>query len=159
MTIAVLPGTYDPITVGHIDIVRRASRLFDEVIVAVAHNATKAPLLGADERVRLAAQAVAEIPGARAVRTDGLIVDFCRTVGADALVKGLRGGADFDAERPMALMNRSLSGIETVFVVGDNALSHVASSLVRDVARHGGDVSAYVPEGVSEAITAALARA
>ncbi|GMA34388.1 pantetheine-phosphate adenylyltransferase [Demequina litorisediminis] len=159
MTIAVLPGTYDPITVGHVDIVRRASRLFDEVIVAVAHNSTKAPLLGADERVRLAAQAVAEIPGARAVRTDGLIVDFCRTVGADALVKGLRGGADFDAERPMALMNRSLSGIETVFVVGDNALSHVASSLVRDVARHGGDVSVYVPEGVSEAIAAALARA
>ncbi|WP_084077787.1 pantetheine-phosphate adenylyltransferase [Demequina sp. NBRC 110057] len=158
MTIAVLPGTYDPITLGHVDIVRRASRLFDEVIVAVAHNSSKAPLLGAEERVRLASAAISGIRGARAVRTDGLIVDFCRTVGADALVKGLRGGADFDAERPMALMNRSLTGIETVFVVGDNALSHVASSLVRDVARHGGDVSSYVPQGVPEAIAAALAR-
>ncbi|WP_084130117.1 pantetheine-phosphate adenylyltransferase [Demequina sp. NBRC 110055] len=159
MTIAVLPGTYDPITVGHVDIARRAARLFDEVIIAVAHNSTKTPLLGADERVRLAAAAVADIPGARAVRTDGLIVDFCRTVGADALVKGLRGGADFDAERPMALMNRSLTGIETVFVVGDNALSHVASSLVRDVARHGGDISAYVPAGVADAVARSVARA
>lgn len=157
MTLAVFPGTFDPITVGHVDIVTRAASLFDRVVLAVAHNSTKTPLLSADARVELAAQATAHVPGVEVLRTDGLLVDFCRAQGADAIVKGLRGGADFDAERPMALMNRSLSGIETVFIVGDNGLSHVASSLVRDVARHGGDVSGYVPQGVAEAIAEALA--
>ncbi|WP_062072354.1 pantetheine-phosphate adenylyltransferase [Demequina sediminicola] len=158
MTIAVLPGTFDPITVGHVDIARRASRLFDELIIAVAHNSTKTPLLDAGVRVDLAAHATADLANVRVTQTDGLLVDFCAAEGADTIVKGLRGGADFDAERPMALMNRSLSEIETVFIVGDNALSHVASSLVRDVARHGGDVSAYVPQGVSAAIASALSR-
>ncbi|WP_061962468.1 pantetheine-phosphate adenylyltransferase [Demequina flava] len=157
MSIAVFPGTFDPITVGHVDIAARAAALFDEVIIAVAHNSTKTPLLDSETRVALAAAATVNIEGVRATQTDGLLVDFCRDAGADAIVKGLRGGADFDAERPMALMNRSLSGIETVFIVGDNGLSHVASSLVRDVARHGGDVSSYVPAGVSEAIARSLA--
>ena len=156
MTVAVLPGSFDPVTLGHLDIAARAGALFDEVVVAVAHNSTKTPLLDLDTRVRLAADATAGLDTVRVEIVDGLLVDFCARVGATAIVKGVRGGADYDYERPMALMNRSLTGIETVFVTGDNALSHIASSLVRDVARHGGDISPYVPAGVVEAVTAAL---
>ncbi|WP_084038062.1 pantetheine-phosphate adenylyltransferase [Demequina sp. NBRC 110053] len=158
MTIAVLPGTFDPVTLGHVDIARRARALFDSVVIGVAHNSTKTPLLSVDQRVELAAAATSGIAGVSVEVVDGLLVDFCSERGAGAIVKGLRGGADYDYERPMALMNRSLTGIETVFVTGDNALSHVASSLVRDVARHGGDISAYVPEGVADAVARALAR-
>ncbi|GIG55116.1 pantetheine-phosphate adenylyltransferase [Demequina activiva] len=159
MTIAVLPGSFDPITLGHLDIAARAGALFDEVIVAVAHNSTKTPLLDLETRVRLAADATAGLDGVRVEIVDGLLVDFCARRGANAIVKGLRGGADYDYERPMALMNRSLTGIETVFVTGDNSLSHIASSLVRDVARHGGDIAPYVPDGVVDAVTAALREA
>ncbi|WP_084105333.1 pantetheine-phosphate adenylyltransferase [Demequina sp. NBRC 110056] len=158
MTVAVLPGTFDPVTLGHLDIARRARALFDEVIVAVAHNSTKAPLLSVDERVALARAATSDLDGVSVEFVDGLLVDFCVRRGAGAIVKGLRGGADYDYERPMALMNRSLTGVETVFITGDNALSHVASSLVRDVARHGGDISAYVPDGVADAVAKALVR-
>lgn len=156
MTIAVLPGSYDPVTLGHLDIAARARALFDEVIVAVAHNSTKTPLLDLDTRVRLAADATSGLSGVRVDVVDGLLVDYCAQVGATAIVKGLRGGADYDYERPMALMNRSLTGIETIFVTGDNALSHIASSLVRDVARHGGDIAPYVPAPVVEAVRAAV---
>lgn len=158
MATVVFPGSFDPVTLGHVDIAVRARSLFDLVIIAVAHNSSKTPLLDVDTRVRLASAAVGHLDGVEVASTEGLLVDFCRSVGASAIVKGLRGGADYDIERPMALMNRSLTGIETVFLTGDNALSHVASSLVRDVARHGGDVSAYVPEGVEAAIHEALRR-
>lgn len=156
MTLAVLPGTYDPITRGHVDIAVRAGRLFDEVVIGIAHNSTKSPLLDVETRARLAREATAHLEGVRVEVIDGLLVHFCERVGATAIVKGLRGGADYDVERPMALMNRSLTGVETVFVTGDNALSHIASSLVRDVARHGGDIDAYVPAGVAEAVRSAL---
>ncbi|MBD8080663.1 pantetheine-phosphate adenylyltransferase [Cellulosimicrobium arenosum] len=160
MTTAVCPGSFDPITLGHLDIVRRAASLFDDVVVAVAHNAAKDALLGPDERVVLARSAVSAA-GLENVRVDvvpGLLVDFCRSVGATVVVKGLRGGADYDAELPMALMNRHLAGVETVFVAGDVALAHVASSLVKDVARHGGPVDDLVPDGTGDAVRAALAR-
>jgi pantetheine-phosphate adenylyltransferase len=156
MTIAVLPGSFDPVTLGHVDIATRAANLFDQVIVAIAHNAAKAPLLDVNTRVSLASGALEHLPNVTVAAADGLLVAFCRERGATAIVKGLRGGADYDYERPMALMNRSLTGIETVFITGDAALAHVASSLVRDVARHGGDVSPYVPAGVADAIAAAL---
>ncbi|WP_430868784.1 pantetheine-phosphate adenylyltransferase [Demequina aurantiaca] len=158
MTIAVFPGTFDPITVGHIDIAVRARKLFDEVILGVAHNSSKSPLLDAQARVDVAAAAVAPLEGVRVELIEGLLADFCDREGADVIVKGLRGGADYDAELPMALMNRSLTGIESIFIVGDSALSHVASSLVRDVAKHGGDISAYVPRGVATAVSDALSR-
>lgn len=157
MTIAVLPGTYDPITLGHVDIAARAAMLFDDVIIGIAHNSNKSPLLDLDARAQLASDATSHLQRVRVEVIDGLLVHFCSRVGATAVVKGLRGGADYDVERPMALMNRSLSGIETVFVTGDNALSHIASSLVRDVARHGGSIEDYVPPGVDEAVRAALA--
>lgn len=156
MTTAVLPGTFDPITWGHVDIATRARAMFSHVIVAVAHNSAKSPLLDLETRLALARSAVAPLEGVEVREASGLLVDFCRDAGADVIVKGLRGGSDYDFERPMALMNRSLSGIETVFITGDNALSHVASSLVRDVARHGGSITRYVPAGVPAAVEAAL---
>ncbi|MCK9793041.1 pantetheine-phosphate adenylyltransferase [Isoptericola sp. 4D.3] len=163
MSIAVCPGSFDPITLGHLDIVRRARRMFDVVVVGVARNAAKNALLGPEERVGLARAALAADPATADVRVEvvpGLLVDFCREVGAVAVVKGLRGGADFDAELPMALMNRHLTGgstgLETVFVPGDQRFAHVASSLVKDVARHGGPVDDLVPPGVADAVRAAL---
>ncbi len=159
MTIAVCPGSFDPFTLGHLDVVRRARGLFDDVVVGVAKNAGKSGLLPLETRVGLIHAALAADPATRDVRAEvvpGLLVDFCREVGATAVVKGLRGGADLDAETPMALMNRHLSGIETVFVCGDPALSHVASSLVKDVARHGGPIEDLVPAGVAEVVRAAL---
>lgn len=158
MTVAVFPGSFDPVTLGHVDIVGRARGLFDAVVVAVAHNSTKTALLDVDTRVELAARAFAHLDGVTVKAADGLLVDFCASEGATAIVKGLRGGADYDYERPMALMNRSLTDIETVFITGDGSLTHVASSLVRDVARHGGSIAPFVPDGVEEAVVAALGR-
>lgn len=156
MTIAVLPGSFDPVTLGHVDIATRAASIFDEVIVAVAHNSMKAPMLDLETRLALASGAVSHLANVRVEAAHGLLAEFCERRDATAIVKGLRGGADYDYERPMALMNRSLTGIETVFITGDSALAHVASSLVRDVARHGGDVSAYVPDGVGQALRNAI---
>ncbi|MFC8599083.1 pantetheine-phosphate adenylyltransferase [Isoptericola sp. NPDC057191] len=159
MSIAVCPGSFDPITLGHLHIVRRACRMFDEVVVGVAQNAAKNALLGPEERVGLARAALAADPETAAVRVEvvpGLLVDFCREIGAVAVVKGLRGGADFDAEVPMALMNRHLTGVETVFLPGEQRFAHVASSLVKDVARYGGPIDDLVPPGVADAVRAAL---
>lgn len=156
VTTAVCPGSFDPITLGHLDIITRARRLFDEVVVGVAQNSTKNALLDAQERVALARGALAHLDGVRVELVPGLLVDFCEEVGAVAVVKGLRGGADFDAELPMALMNRHLVGVETVFVPGDPALAHVASSLVKDVARFGGSIVDLVPDGVASAVLDAL---
>ena len=157
MTVAVCPGSFDPFTLGHLDVVRRAASLFDVVVVGVARNSAKSALLDPATRVRLASQAVAGLPNVRVDVVPGLLVDFCREVGARAIVKGLRGGADLDAETPMALMNRHLVGVETVFVIGDQSLAHVASSMVKDVARYGGPIDDLVPPGVADAVRAALA--
>ena len=157
MRIAVCPGSFDPITYGHVDMVRRALTMFDEVVVAVATNAAKAPLLSAERRVELAASAVARLPGARVALVPGLLAGFLREVGACAVVKGIRGASDVDAEVPMALMNRHLSGVETVFVAGDQSLAHIASSMVKDVARHGGRIDDLVPALVAQAVREALA--
>ncbi|WP_298458114.1 pantetheine-phosphate adenylyltransferase [uncultured Cellulomonas sp.] len=156
MTVAVCPGSFDPITLGHLDVVRRARAMFDEVVVGVARNSSKTALLGLEQRVELARAAVGAMPGVRVAPVPGLLSEFCREVGASAVVKGLRGGADVDHEVPMALMNRHLSGVETVFVLGDPALAHIASSLVKDVARHGGAVGDLVPAGVEHAVRDAL---
>ncbi len=156
MTIAVCPGSYDPVTLGHLDVFRRARLVADQVVVLVARNSAKNALLPVDVRVELIRAAVADLDGVRVQATGGLLVDALRELGADLVVKGIRGGADFDAELPMALMNRHLSGVETVFVPGDPALAHVASSLVKDVARHGGPIDDLVPAGVGDAVRAAL---
>lgn len=156
MSRAVCPGSFDPVTLGHLDVIRRARSMFDEVVVVVAHNAAKRPLLAVQERVALVERAVAELSRVTVTSWDGLLADFLVQSGAQAVVKGLRGGADVDAELGMALLNRHLSGVETVFVPGDGALAHVASSLVKDVARHGGRIDDLVPPGVAPAVLAAL---
>ncbi|ROR93130.1 phosphopantetheine adenylyltransferase [Salana multivorans] len=161
---AVVPGTFDPVTLGHVDIVVRAARLFDEVVVGIARNAGKTPLLDAETRRAAFAGAVAHLPGVRVEIVPGLLVDFCREVGAVAIVKGLRGGGDLDAEAPMAAMNRHLSavgtgdaGVDTVFLVSDGRLAHIASSMVRDVATYDGPIDDLVPDGVGDLVRAAIA--
>ncbi len=158
MTIAVCPGSFDPITLGHLDVIRRGSALVDEVVVAVASNAGKQPLLSLDERVELARRAVAGLRGVRVEAVSGLLVEYCRRIGATVLLKGLRNGADYDAELPMALMNRHLTGIETMFLPADRSVAHIASSLVKDVARHGGRIEDLVPDGVAEVVRARWAQ-
>ena len=149
----VCPGSYDPVTLGHVDVIRRAAALWDEVVVAVLHNPAKRGTFSADERRALIAEACTDLPGVR-VETfaNRLLVDVCREVEAAAVVKGLRGGTDFAYELPMALMNRHLTGVETVFLPGDPSLEHISSSLVKEVARHGGDISGLVSDRVRDAL-------
>jgi pantetheine-phosphate adenylyltransferase len=159
----VCPGSYDPVTNGHLDVIGRATTLFDEVVVAVLHNPAKAGLFAPEERVDLVRNAVVEKLGTDApVRVQAwagrLLVDVCREVGAVAVVKGLRGTGDLGYELPMALMNRHLTGVETVFLAGDPLLEHVSSSLVKEVAAYGGDVSGLVPREVLERLLALRAR-
>jgi len=151
-----VPGSFDPVTLGHLDVIRRAADLFDEVVVGVATNAGKAPLLDVEDRVRLIESAVAGVARVRVARVPGLLVDFCREVGATAVVKGLRSGGDYDAELPMAWMNAHL-GVETLFLPATPEVAHIASSLVKDVARHGGPIDDLVPPGVAAAVRARLA--
>jgi pantetheine-phosphate adenylyltransferase len=158
--LAVCPGSYDPVTNGHVDVVRRAVALFDEVVVAVLANPAKRGLFSLEERVELVRASVEGLPGVRVDPVGGgiLLVDYCRSVGASAVVKGLRSGTDFAYELPMALMNRHLTGLETVFLPGDPTLEHVSSSLVKEVAAHGGDVTGLVPDPVLPRLLAKLAR-
>jgi pantetheine-phosphate adenylyltransferase len=150
---AVCPGSYDPVTNGHVDVVSRAATLFDEVVVAVLYNPAKEGAFPVDERVRLLEESLAGTPNVRVEAfADRLLVDVCRDLGATAIVKGLRGGTDFAYELPMALMNKHLTGIETVFLPGDPRFEHVSSSLVKEVVRYGGDVAGLVPDGVLAAL-------
>ena len=149
---AIYPGSFDPVTHGHLDIIRRAAAMFDNVIVVIAINHAKRSLFSVDERVELATKAVAHLPNVRVESHSGLIAQYAGEAGAAAIVKGLRGAADFEGEHAMALMNRHLSGIETVFVMGDPNLGHVASSMVKDVAHHGGPIDDLVPPCVAEAL-------
>ena len=145
----VCPGSFDPVTNGHVDVIRRASTLFDEVVVAVLTNPAKRPVFGLEERLDMLTGSLTGIDGVRVeAMGGGLLVDFCRKAEAVAVVKGLRSGTDFAYELPMALMNRHLSGVETVFLPGEPALEHVSSSLVKEVVRYGGNVSGLVPKSV-----------
>jgi pantetheine-phosphate adenylyltransferase len=156
---AVCPGSFDPVTNGHVDVVRRAAALFDEVVVAVLGNPAKAGLFTPDERVELIEASLVGVDGVRVEAVPGgLLVDYCRRIGAGAVVKGLRSGTDYAYELPMALMNRHLTGLETVFVPGDPAFVHVSSSLVKEVAGHGGDVAGLVPDVVLPRLLARLRR-
>lgn len=145
----VCPGSYDPMTRGHLDVVERAAALYDEVVVAVLSNPDKQGTFAPEERVALVEASTAHLPNVRARSFPGmLVVDVCRELGAGVMLKGLRGSVDFDYERPMAQMNRELTGVETVMLVGDPRFSHYSSSLIRQVAAMGADVSAMVPEPV-----------
>ncbi|MFK5634750.1 MULTISPECIES: pantetheine-phosphate adenylyltransferase [unclassified Ornithinimicrobium] len=152
----VCPGSFDPVTHGHLDVVARAASLFDEVVVAILHNPAKQGTFPVAQRLDLVrASLPAEVAGRVRVEAfaDRLLVDVCRDLDAGAIVKGLRGGTDFAYELPMALMNKHLSGVETVFLAGDPSLEHVSSSLVKEVHRYGGDVSDLVPAPVLAALT------
>lgn len=153
---AVCPGSFDPVTNGHIDIFRRASRLFDEVVVATGTNISKSRLFSPDERLEMLREATAELPNVRVEGFTGLIVDFCRQIDAVAIIKGIRGATDYEYELPMAQMNVHLTGVETVFLAGAVGNSYVSSSLIKEVAGFGGDVAAFVPPYVLAALTTKL---
>lgn len=158
MTIAVCPGSYDPVTAGHLDVIERSASLFDAVHVLVAVNAAKTPLFPADTRVEIIRQAL-DRDGYHDVvvaSTTGLITDYCLQVGATVIVKGLRQNGDYEAELGMALVNRKLARVETLFLPADPVLEHISSSIVKDVARHGGDVTGMVPNHVVPMLVEAL---
>lgn len=156
--LAIYPGTFDPITNGHLDIVCRASGIFDEIIILVADNVDKAPLFSIDERVELAHEAVADNEQVRVETFGGLLAEFARERKATAIIRGLRAVKDFEYEFQMALMNKSLyPEVETVFFMPSERFTYVNSAIVREVARLRGDISPYVPQVVVEAMEAKFA--
>ena len=150
----VCPGSFDPVTNGHLDIIGRAARLYDEVIVAVLRNPSKSATFTADERVDMLREVTKEHDNVRVARFDGLIVDFCRANDVSAIVKGLRAVSDFDYEMQMAQMNYNQAGVETLFMTTNPLYAFLSSSLVKDFARHGGDVAGLVPEPLLERLAA-----
>jgi len=151
--IAVVPGSFDPITLGHLDVIERAAGIFDELHVLVVHNPAKSALLPVAKRVELIERSIVEarLPENIVVTSwsVGLLVDYATDVGATVLVKGVRSQVDVAYETPMAIVNRNLAGVETIFMLPDPAHAHVSSSLVRQVAALGGDVAPYVPHAVA----------
>jgi pantetheine-phosphate adenylyltransferase len=154
---AVCPGSFDPVTNGHLDIIDRASRLYHEVIVAVLVNQSKSGLFSHAERMEMLSAVTAGFPNVRVDSFEGLLVDFCRDQGVKVVVKGLRAVTDFDYELKMAQMNYGLSGLETLFMPTNPLYSFLSSSLIKDVAKWGGDVSPHVPALVAERLGAKLA--
>ncbi|MBM4168887.1 MAG: pantetheine-phosphate adenylyltransferase [Ignavibacteria bacterium] len=154
MKVALYPGTFDPITNGHLDIVERALKMFDRVIITVARNTSKAPLFTADERLSLIRDALNHNDRVEVEFFDGLLVDFARKRNVSAIVRGLRAVSDFEYEFQMALMNRKLDeAVETVFLMPNEKYTYLNSSIIREIARFGGDVSDFVPPAVQEALT------
>ena len=151
MTVALIPGSFDPFHNGHLEVVERATRLFDEVIVAALRNPQKSqPLFDLEERQEMLQESMAHLPSVRIVSVSTLLVNVARDVGASAIVKGLRAVSDFESGMQMAQMNRHLSGVETLFLPTSSSHSFIASKLLREVARYGGDVSAFVPKAVND---------
>ncbi len=155
MRIALFPGSFDPFHNGHYEVVERASKLFDTVVVAAMRNPQKATaLFGLDERKGLIEKCTSELPNVEILGLSSLVVDLAAEIGATVIVRGLRAVSDFENELQMAQMNRQLSGIDTVFIPTSSEFSFVASKLLREVASYGGDVSGFVPEPVARAIVA-----
>ncbi|HNC24611.1 MAG TPA: pantetheine-phosphate adenylyltransferase [Opitutaceae bacterium] len=154
----IYPGTFDPITYGHLDVLSRAAKLFDRVTVAIADNPGKAPLFTTEQRIELLHTNVAKLKNVTVTNFDGLLVDFCVNQKADAIIRGLRALSDFEFEFNMALMNRHLKPtVETLFVMPNEQFSYTSSSLVKQVAKYGGDVSHFVPPNVAAALKKAYA--
>ena len=153
---AVCPGSFDPVTNGHLDIIGRASRLFDEVIVGVLINQHKTGLFTVEERIEMLREVTASYGNVRVESFRGLLVDFCRAQEAAVVVKGLRAVSDFDYELQMAQMNIGLSGVETLFMPTNPQYSFLSSSLVKEVAKWGGDISTYVPDLVGDQLITRL---
>jgi pantetheine-phosphate adenylyltransferase len=152
---ALFPGTFDPVTLGHLDVLRRARVLFERVTIAVATNTEKQSLFGVEERLQLLRAVTADLPGVAVEALPGLVVDACRALGAGVVVRGVRSGTDFDYEVQMARTNRAMAGdVETVLFVPSPEHAHVSSTLVRQIASLGGDVSGFVPAAVAELLRA-----
>lgn len=158
MSGAVCPGSFDPVTLGHVDIFERAAAQFDEVIVAVLINPKKSGMFDIDERIAMIGEATAHLPNLRAESGQGLVVDFVKERGFTAIVKGLRTGTDFEYELQMAQMNKHIAGVDTFFVATTPQYSFVSSSLAKEVATLGGDVSALLPDSVNRRLQAKLAQ-
>lgn len=156
---AIYPGTFDPVTAGHVDIITRASRLFPEIIVAVASNSAKRPFFSLADRIHFIQQTVGHLPGVSVVGFDNLLIHFVREQKASIILRGLRAVSDFEYEFQLAGMNRKLSkDVETLFLTPSDDLMFISSSLVREIAALGGDVSGFVPEIVVDAFKKALAQ-
>jgi pantetheine-phosphate adenylyltransferase len=152
----VCPGSFDPVTNGHLDIITRAAKLHDEVIVAVLRNPSKSSLFTAEERVELLREVTKDMPNVRVAKFSGLTVDFCRANDVSAIVKGLRAVTDFDYEMQMAQMNYNQAGVETLFMTTNPLYAFLSSSLVKEFARYGGDVESLVPPPVLRRLTERL---
>lgn len=145
---AIFPGSFDPLTLGHYDIIKRGITLFDELIIAIGINADKKYMFSLEERQKFIVDAFADEPKIKVVTYQGLTVDFCKEVNANFILRGLRNPGDFEFEKAIAHTNRKLSEIETVFLLTSSGKSYISSSIVRDVIRNGGDYSGLVPETV-----------
>ena len=155
---AIYPGSFDPVTNGHLDVIERARKLFDEVIVAVAHNDEKQPLLSLTERLDLLRETAGRIANVRIAEFQGLLIDFAKAQNAGAVIRGLRAVSDFEFEFQMALMNRKLAeSIETIFMMPRETYTFLSSRIVKEIARLGGDVSPFVPAHVGVALQKKLA--
>ncbi|MBI5773014.1 MAG: pantetheine-phosphate adenylyltransferase [Verrucomicrobia bacterium] len=159
MRTVIYPGSFDPLTNGHLDVIQRAARLFDRVVVAVADNEGKAPFFTVAERRRLVTDAVKHLPNVEADTFAGLLVDYVERQGAGAVVRGLRAVSDFEFEFQLALMNRKLNErVETIFMMPKDTYTFLSSRLVKEIARLGGDVSSFVPPNVQKALKAKITR-
>jgi pantetheine-phosphate adenylyltransferase len=154
----VCPGSFDPVTNGHLDIIRRAARLHDEVLVVVGANLAKEGLFTVEERLAMLREVTADLPNVSVDKFTGLLVDFCRARGVSAIVKGLRAVSDFEYEMEMAQMNYRLAEVETLFMTANPLYSFLRSSLVKEIAKYGGDVASLVPEQVHGRLLARLAQ-
>jgi len=151
--IALYPGTFDPVTLGHIDIMKRARRIFDKLVVAVAENPQKSPLFTVDERVNLIKKATADIDSITVTSFDDLTARFAKSIDAIVIIRGLRAISDFEFEFQMALINRKIEpAVETVFLMPNEKYSYLSSSLIKDIARRGGDIACFVPEIVNSSL-------
>ena len=153
----VCPGSFDPITFGHLDIVERASSIFDEVVIAVMVNKTKQTLFTVEERIEMTKEVTSKFPNVKVDSWSGLLVDYCKTNDISIIVKGLRAVTDFDYELQMSQINLQLQGVETLFLSTAPAHSFLSSSLVKEIASHGGDVSSYIPAVLLERLKDRLA--
>jgi pantetheine-phosphate adenylyltransferase len=151
---AVCPGSFDPVTNGHVDVITRAAALYDELVVAVLVNPGKAGMFGVEDRIAMLQETLTDLPNVRVDSFSGLLVDYCRRNDLPVVVKGLRAVGDFEYELQMAQMNRELAGVETLFVPTAPQVGHLSSSLVKQIARFGGDVTTLVPAAVNDRLAA-----
>lgn len=157
--VAVYAGSFDPVTLGHLDVIRRGSTLFDEVVIGIGHNVRKQRTLPLDVRLDVLRRVTADIPNTRVDTFEGLLVDYCRRIGACAILRGLRAVTDFEFEFQTGLANMSMApNVETVFLLTDPKHIFVSSSLIKEIAQNGGDVRAWLPAPAYEALQAVLAR-